>query len=63
VNANIVVTLQELGIVAPSATTVSGCFAIRAAIVNHRTTQENIDALLRETLALGAALTRDQQND
>jgi glutamate/tyrosine decarboxylase-like PLP-dependent enzyme/glutathione synthase/RimK-type ligase-like ATP-grasp enzyme len=57
VNAHIVVALQESGIVAPSTTTVNGCFAIRAAIVNHRTTQENIDDLLRETLMHGSALT------
>ncbi|TAJ83667.1 MAG: cytochrome D ubiquinol oxidase subunit I [Gallionellaceae bacterium] len=62
VNADIVVALQESGIVAPSSTTVHGCLAIRAAIVNHRTTQENIDALLRETLALGEKL-RARQND
>jgi len=58
VNADIVVALQESGIVAPSSTTVNGCFAIRAAIVNHRTTQENIDALLCETIAHGDALTK-----
>jgi glutamate/tyrosine decarboxylase-like PLP-dependent enzyme len=59
VNANILVALQESGIVAPSATTINGCFAIRAAIVNHRTSQENIDALISQTLAIGDAMTRD----
>jgi len=63
VNGEIVVALQESGIVAPSATTVNGRFAIRAAIVNHRTTQKNIDDLLRETLALGTTLTQREQND
>ena len=63
VNADIIIALQESGVVAPSATTVNGCVAIRAAIVNHRTTRENIDALLRETLALGAALIRKEQNE
>ena len=58
VNADIVVALQESGVAAPSSTTVNGNFAIRVAIVNHRTTQENIDALLRETLALGGTFTR-----
>jgi glutamate/tyrosine decarboxylase-like PLP-dependent enzyme len=57
VNASIVVALQESGIAAPSVTTLSGQTAIRAAIVNHRTTQEDIDALLRETIAQGEALT------
>ncbi|MBI3903680.1 MAG: aspartate aminotransferase family protein [Nitrosomonadales bacterium] len=55
VNADIVVALQESGIAAPSSTTISGKFAIRAAIVNHRTRRENIDALIRTTLALGKA--------
>jgi len=63
VNADIVVALQESGIVAPSTTTVNGCFAIRAAIVNHRTTRENIDDLLRETLALGEALSQKQMSE
>ena len=63
VNGEIVVGLQESGIVAPSTTTVNGHTAIRAAIVNHRTTQKNIDDLLRETLALGATLTRRSQHD
>ncbi|MEI7843459.1 MAG: pyridoxal-dependent decarboxylase [Gallionellaceae bacterium] len=58
VNANIAVALQESGIAAPSVTTVNGKIAIRAAIVNHRTTAENIDALLRETIGQGERLTR-----
>ena len=53
VNANIVVSLQESGIVAPSSTTVTGCLAIRAAIVNHRTEARDIDALIQATLAFG----------
>lgn len=56
VNANIVLGLQLSGIVAPSSTTLNGQFAIRAAIVNHRTRTENIDDLVRETLKLGASL-------
>jgi glutamate/tyrosine decarboxylase-like PLP-dependent enzyme len=58
VNANIVLGLQLSGIVAPSSTTLNGQFAIRAAIVNHRTRTENIDDLVRETLKLGASLSR-----
>lgn len=57
VNADIVVALQESGIAAPSSTTINGCFAIRAAIVNHRTARENIDALLDKAIALGDAFT------
>ena len=53
VNADIVVALQESGIAAPSTTTINGRFAIRAAIVNHRTRSNDIDALLNATIAFG----------
>jgi aromatic-L-amino-acid/L-tryptophan decarboxylase len=53
VNARIVMDLQESGTVAPSTTILDGRLAIRAAIVNHRTGQEEIDRLLDRTLALG----------
>jgi aromatic-L-amino-acid/L-tryptophan decarboxylase len=55
VNRNIVADLQEAGIAAPSTTTVNGCLAIRAAIVNHRTGKRDIDALIRAVLAFGSA--------
>ncbi|MES1983092.1 MAG: pyridoxal-dependent decarboxylase [Pseudomonadota bacterium] len=58
VNADIVVALQESGIVAPSSTVVNGRFAIRAAIVNHRTRANNIDDLVRSVLAYGKAFTQ-----
>ncbi|MBV8650108.1 MAG: cytochrome D ubiquinol oxidase subunit I [Alphaproteobacteria bacterium] len=56
INAEIVVALQESGIVAPSTTTVEGRLAIRAAIVNHRTGAADIEALLEATLAFGRAV-------
>ncbi|KXS33772.1 MAG: Aromatic-L-amino-acid decarboxylase [Candidatus Gallionella acididurans] len=55
VNAEIVIALQESGIAAPSATTLDGKLAIRAAIVNHRTNKGDIDALIRATLDFGGA--------
>jgi glutamate/tyrosine decarboxylase-like PLP-dependent enzyme len=55
VNADIVLQLQESGIAAPSTTTVNGRLAIRAAIVNHRTRQIDIDALIKATIAYGDA--------
>jgi glutamate/tyrosine decarboxylase-like PLP-dependent enzyme len=58
VNRQIVAGLQESGIAAPSSTTVNGCFAIRAAIVNHRTSKRDIDALLRAAIAFGDAANR-----
>ena len=52
VNADLVVALQESGIAAPSTTTINGQLAIRAAIVNHRTTVSDIDGLIDTVLAL-----------
>ena len=56
VNAEIVVALQESGIAAPSSTTINGRFAIRAAIVNHRTCATDIDSLLGATIKLGKSI-------
>jgi aromatic-L-amino-acid decarboxylase len=52
-NAEIVADLHEAGRVAPSVTTIDGRIAIRAAIVNHRTGAEDIDALVGSVLAIG----------
>ncbi len=46
----LVADLQEAGLFAPSTTMIDGRVAIRAAIVNHRTTQADIDALVQEIL-------------
>lgn len=61
VNARIVVDLQESGSVAPSTTVLGGRVAIRAAIVNHRTAEEDIDRLVESTLAIGRRLTRSTE--
>ncbi|HZT19250.1 MAG TPA: pyridoxal-dependent decarboxylase [Dongiaceae bacterium] len=55
VNAAIVADLHESGIAAPSATTLDGRLAIRAAIVNHRTRPRHIDAMIAAVLRFGAA--------
>jgi glutamate/tyrosine decarboxylase-like PLP-dependent enzyme len=57
VNHEIVVRLQESGIVAPSTTRIDGRTAIRAAIVNHRTSRTEIDALVDNVLVHGRALS------
>ncbi len=57
VNREIVADVQESGIAAPSGTTLDGKFAIRAAIVNHRTGETDIDALLAAVLEFGARRT------
>jgi glutamate/tyrosine decarboxylase-like PLP-dependent enzyme len=54
INARIVEQLQAEGFVAPSLTLVDGRPAIRAAIVNHRTHQSDIDALVRGVLKFGS---------
>ncbi|CAN5402564.1 aspartate aminotransferase family protein [soil metagenome] len=59
VNAEIAIALQESGIVAPSTTTVNGALAIRAAIVNHRTTAKDINALIDATLSMGQGISSD----
>jgi aromatic-L-amino-acid/L-tryptophan decarboxylase len=55
VNAEIVADLQEAGRVAPSTTIIDGKLAIRAALFNHRTTEDDVDALVRAVLKCGAA--------
>jgi aromatic-L-amino-acid/L-tryptophan decarboxylase len=59
VNSEIVMALHESGIAAPSTSTINGSLAIRAAIVNHRTTRDDLDALLRATLSLGDSITKN----
>jgi aromatic-L-amino-acid decarboxylase len=56
-NRDLVVALQESGLAAPSSTMLDGCFAIRVALFNHRTTRQDIDVLLSATLALGRSLS------
>jgi glutamate/tyrosine decarboxylase-like PLP-dependent enzyme len=52
-NGEIVADLQETGIAAPSTTTIDGRLAIRTAIVNHRTEERDLDALVEGVLAFG----------
>ena len=58
INAHIVTDLQEAGEVAPSTTVIDGRLAIRAAIVNHRTSQTEIDTLVERVVAAGRAIER-----
>ena len=53
VNREIVADIQESGTAAPSSTTLDGRLAIRAAIVNHRTEETDIDALIAAVLEFG----------
>jgi glutamate/tyrosine decarboxylase-like PLP-dependent enzyme len=58
VNAEILVRVQESGVAAPSSTTVNGQFAIRAALFNHRTTRQDVDAMLDAVIAIGRSITQ-----
>jgi glutamate/tyrosine decarboxylase-like PLP-dependent enzyme len=53
VNREIVLALYDEGRVAPSATTLDGRYAIRAALVNHRTVEADVEALVAAVLRLG----------
>jgi glutamate/tyrosine decarboxylase-like PLP-dependent enzyme len=53
--ANLVTALQENGSFAPSTTIIGGQLAIRVAIVNHRTTQLDVDALFKAVLRAAGA--------
>jgi glutamate/tyrosine decarboxylase-like PLP-dependent enzyme len=55
-NRRIAIELQESGKVAPSTTTLNGRVALRAALVNHRTSSAEVDTLVEATLAHGRAL-------
>jgi aromatic-L-amino-acid decarboxylase len=57
-NAKIVVALQESGISAPSTTIINNELVIRAAIVNHRTTTNDIEALINSTVTIGNQLSQ-----
>ena len=45
-NKAVAIDLQERGVAAPSTTIIDGRTVIRAAIVNHRTTEQDIDSLM-----------------
>jgi glutamate/tyrosine decarboxylase-like PLP-dependent enzyme len=55
-NARIVVELQERGIAVPSTTRTGGKLAIRMNVMNHRTTQADLDVTVDAVLAVGAEL-------
>lgn len=56
-NAEILMTLQERGIAAPSSTVLNGKFSLRVAICNHRSRREDFDALVEGVVAIAGELT------
>ncbi len=57
-NKEILVRLQEDGVAVPSGTTIRGAFSIRVAITNHRSREDDFDALVAGVLRLGRELAR-----
>lgn len=54
--ARIVVELQERGLAVPSTTRIAGKLALRMNVMNHRTTQADLDATFAAVLAVGEDL-------
>jgi glutamate/tyrosine decarboxylase-like PLP-dependent enzyme len=52
-NKEILIQLQEQGICAPSYTTLHGRYCLRVAIANHRSVQDDFDALVEEAVRIG----------
>jgi glutamate/tyrosine decarboxylase-like PLP-dependent enzyme len=55
-NREVLLRLQEEGLVLPSGTSIGGKFALRASITNHRTRQADLDLLVAEVRRLGQAM-------
>ena len=55
-NRELLLRLHEGGVAAPSYATIRGRYALRACITNHRTRDEDLEVLCRETVRLGRAL-------
>ena len=58
INENILVQLQEDGLAVPSGVRIGGKFALRVANVNHRSTREDFDDLVRDVVRIGNRMNR-----
>jgi aromatic-L-amino-acid/L-tryptophan decarboxylase len=52
-NKEILMTIHERGIASPSSTILNGSYCIRCAIVNHRSTKADFDALVEAVVEIG----------
>ncbi len=59
-NRELLMRLWESGKAAPSSTRIGGRFALRAAFTNHRSREEDVDAVVEIVTALGAALAGER---
>ena len=55
-NREILLRIQESGLAVPSSTRRDGCFVIRVAITNHRSTVSDMDLLLDAVVKHGNAV-------
>jgi hypothetical protein len=55
-NEELLIRIQETGVAVPSGTRVSGRFAIRVAVTNHRSTRADFRLLVNQVLKLGSDL-------
>ncbi len=62
VNAEILLRLQEDGIAVPSSTTIGGKFAIRVAILNHRSRRKDFETLAFAVVRLGQSCLASNRN-
>jgi aromatic-L-amino-acid decarboxylase len=64
-NAELLVALRRTTATVPSSTVIDGKFALRPCFINPRTTQDDVDALIENTVEIGRqilATTRGQRN-
>ncbi|MGI9105134.1 MAG: pyridoxal phosphate-dependent decarboxylase family protein [Pyrinomonadaceae bacterium] len=59
-NEEILIRVQESGAAVPSGTIIGEAFALRAAIVNHRSRREDFDLLIKTVVECGKAITLSQ---
>jgi hypothetical protein len=55
-NAELLIRLQESGVAVPSNAMLNGRYALRVANTNYRSTSEDFDLLVRETVRVGRRL-------
>jgi aromatic-L-amino-acid decarboxylase len=60
-NEEILIRIQESGVAVPSGTRVSGHFAIRVAVTNHRSTRADFRLLVNHVLKLGSDLQKEDR--
>jgi aromatic-L-amino-acid decarboxylase len=58
VNQEVLMRVQEQGIAVPSSTRVTGRFALRVCICNHRSRREDFELLVREVVRIGEEVVR-----